>query len=45
MNIFQNLHFADNQTADESDKAYKMRIIIKHLNKAFKMRCLMRKGS
>ena len=24
MNILQNLHFTDNQTADKSDKAYKM---------------------
>ena len=35
MNILQNLHFTDNQTADKSDKAYKMRIVINHLNKAF----------
>ena len=35
MNILQNLHFTDNQTADKSDKTYKMRIIINHLNKAF----------
>ena len=35
MNILQNLHFTDNQTADKSDKAYKMRIFINHLNKAF----------
>ena len=35
MNILQNLHFADNQTADKSDKAYKMRFVINHLNKAF----------
>ena len=25
MNILQNLHFTDNQTADKSDKVYKMR--------------------
>ena len=35
MNILQNLHFTDNQTADKSVKAYKMRNIINHLNKAF----------
>ena len=35
MNILQNLCFTDNQTADKSDKAYKMRIVINHLNKAF----------
>ena len=38
MNILQNLHFTDNQTADKSDKAYKMRIVINHLNKAFRNR-------
>ena len=35
INILQNLHFTDNQTADKSDKAYKMCIFIYHLNKAF----------
>ena len=35
MNIFQNLHFTDNQTADKSDKAYEMHIVINHLNKVF----------
>ena len=35
MNILQSLHVTDNQTADKSDKAYKMRIAINHLNKAF----------
>ena len=35
MNIHQNLDFNDNQTADKSGKAYKMRIVINHLNKAF----------
>ena len=35
MNILQNLHFTDNQTADKSDKSYTMRIAINHLNKAF----------
>ena len=35
MNILQNLHFTDNQTADKSGKAYKIRIVINHLNKAF----------
>lgn len=35
MKILQNIHFADNQTADKSDKAYKLRYIINHLNEAF----------
>ena len=35
MNIFQNLCFTNNQTADKSDKAYKMLIVINHLNTAF----------
>ena len=35
INILQNLHFTDNQTADKFVKAYKMRIVINHLNKAF----------
>ena len=35
MNILQNLHFTDIQTADTSDKTYEMRIVINHLNKAF----------
>ena len=35
MNIFQNLHFTDNQTAAKSEKAYEMRIVINHLNKIF----------
>ena len=35
MKILQNIHFADNQTADKSDKAYKIRVVIRHLNKAF----------
>ena len=35
MNILQNSHFTDNQTADKSDKGYKMRVVINHLNKAF----------
>ena len=35
MNILQNLYFTDNQTADKFDKAYKTRIVINHLNKAF----------
>ena len=33
--ILQNLPFNDNETADESDKAYKMRNVINHLNEAF----------
>ena len=35
MNILQNLHFNDYQTADRFHKAYKMGIVINHLNKAF----------
>ena len=35
VNILQNLHFNDNETADKSDKAYKMRNVINHLNEAF----------
>ena len=35
MNILQILHFTDNQTADNSGQAYKMRVVINHLNKAF----------
>ena len=35
INILQNLHFTDNQTADKFVKANKMRIVMNHLNKAF----------
>ena len=35
MNILQICHFTDKQTADKSDRAYKMRIVINHLNKSF----------
>ena len=35
MKILQYIHFPDNQTADKSDKAYKIRVVIRHLNKAF----------
>ena len=35
MNILQNLHFTDNQTANKSDIVYKMRIVINPLIKAF----------
>ena len=35
MTILQNLHFTNNQTADKSDKAYKMGIAMNRLNKAF----------
>ena len=35
MNLLQSLLFTDNQTADKSDKAYKIHIFINHLNKAF----------
>ena len=35
MNILQNLHFTDNQTAEKSDKAYKICIVKNDLNKAF----------
>lgn len=34
--ILQNLHFADNESADKSDKGYKMRTVITHLNEAFR---------
>ena len=34
-NILLILHFTDNQTADKSGKAYKIRIAINHINKAF----------
>ena len=34
-NFLRNLHFTDNQKVDKSDKAYKMHIVINHLNKAF----------
>ena len=33
--ILQNVHFANNQTADKFDKAYEIRVVIRHLNKAF----------
>ena len=46
MNILQNLHFTDNQTADKSDKAYKMDIAMNHLNKAFQdVICLTQIGN
>ena len=35
MNILQKLNFTDDETADKSDKVYKMRIVLNHLNKAF----------
>ena len=35
MNILQNLHFTDIKTADTSDKAYEMCIVINNLNEAF----------
>ena len=35
INILQNLHFTDKQTAENSDKAYKMCIVINDLSKAF----------
>ena len=35
LEILQNLHFADNNTSDTSDKGYKLRTVINHLNKAF----------
>ena len=35
LEIFRNLHFADNNTSDTSDKGYKLRTVINHLNKAF----------
>ena len=33
--ILENIHFADNKTADKSDKLYKIRMVIRHLNKGF----------
>ena len=33
--ILQNIHFADNSKNDSSDKGYKIRPIIEHLNKSF----------
>ena len=35
VNILQSLHFNGNETADKSDKAYKMSNVINHLNEAF----------
>lgn len=35
INILQNLHFSDNQTADKSDKPYNVLTVTNHLNKAF----------
>ena len=35
LEILQNLHFADNNTSNTSDKGYKLRTVINHLNKAF----------
>ena len=35
LEILQNLHFADNNTSSTSDKGYKLRTVINHLNKAF----------
>ena len=35
MNFFQNLHFADNQTADKSGKSYNISTVCNHLNKTF----------
>ena len=34
INILQNLYFTNKQAVDKSDTAYKMRIVINHLNKA-----------
>ena len=33
--ILQNLHFADNRKDDKTDKAFKMRPVIDHLNSKF----------
>ena len=33
--ILQNLHFADNRKDDKTDKAFKMRSVIDHLNSKF----------
>ena len=37
MKIHKKIHFADSQTADKSDKKYKIRVVIRHLNKAFQV--------
>ena len=37
MNILHYLHFTDNRIAEKSDKVYKMRIAINHLNKVLSM--------
>ena len=33
--ILQNIHFADIQAAEKFDKPYKIRVVFRHLNKAF----------
>ena len=33
--ILQNLHFEDNEKEDKTDKAFKMRPVIDHLNSSF----------
>ena len=33
--IFQSLHFADNKKKDKTEKAFKMRPVINHLNLKF----------
>ena len=33
--ILQNLHFADNSKVDKTDKAFKIRRVIDHLNSKF----------
>ena len=33
--ILENLHFSNNSNDDKTDKSYKIRSIIKHLNKVF----------
>ena len=36
LEIIQNLHFVDNNTSDTSDKGYKLRSVINHLNVSFR---------
>ena len=35
INILQNIHFTEKQTAEKSDRAHKMCTVINDLNKAF----------
>ena len=33
--MLQNLHFSNNDNDDKTDKSYKIRLVIEHLNKVF----------